>query len=189
MTVARPKGNGEVPGGILLFGGNGSGKSTVGREVARLLSLPYMDVEAYHFAPSEVPYTVVRPREECVGLLLADMERYRSFVFSAVMGDFGEAVVSKFGLAVLLSAPLELRLARVRQRSVAAFGPRALEGGDLWEQTNGFIEFVASRSLEPVEQWAKGLPCPLLRLDGSAPVFENAQFIAKKYQSLACGKK
>ena len=41
--------------GIIVFGANGSGKSTFGRELARVLNFKHMDIEDYYFEKSEIP--------------------------------------------------------------------------------------------------------------------------------------
>lgn len=79
-----------MPNGILVFGANGSGKSTIGRELARVLNYKYMDHEDYHFFKSEIPYTAERSREECLSFMLADINEYGSFVLCAVTGDFAK---------------------------------------------------------------------------------------------------
>lgn len=103
-----------MPKGIIVFGANGSGKSTLGRELARVLSFKYMDVEDYHFIKSEIPYTLERTRGDCLNLVLADIENHGSFVLSAFIGDFNEDISSMYNLAVLMSAPLETRIERIK---------------------------------------------------------------------------
>ena len=68
------------PQGIIIFGANGSGKTTLGKEVAHILGIKHMDVEDYHFEKSEIPYTVERSREDCLSLMLADIEKHHSFI-------------------------------------------------------------------------------------------------------------
>ena len=80
------------PQGIIIFGANGSGKTTLGKEVAHILGFKHMDVESYHFEKSEIPYTIERSREELLRLMLADIEKYRLFVITAVTGDFGDII-------------------------------------------------------------------------------------------------
>ncbi|HOP11005.1 MAG TPA: shikimate kinase [Oscillospiraceae bacterium] len=77
-----------MPNGIIVFGANGSGKSTLGRELARVLNYKFIDHEDYAFEKSEIPYTAERSREECLRLMLADINQYRSFVLCAVTGTF-----------------------------------------------------------------------------------------------------
>lgn len=170
--------------GIIVFGANGSGKSTLGRELARVLNFKYMDIEDYHFIKSEIPYTVERSSEDCLNLMLADIEKYHSFVISAVTGDLGREILSMYELAVFMSAPLETRIERVKQRAYEQHGKRVCKGGDMYEQQLKFVDFVASRSLSRIEQWAETLACPVIHVDGTKPISENAEWIAKQYLSI-----
>lgn len=164
----------ETPRGILIFGANGCGKTTLGRELAKRLNCRRMDVEDYYFpnlgVPGVDPYSVSRSKEEAAALMLSDIEGCSGFVLSGVTGDFGERIVSKYSLAILLSAPRELRLERIRQRAVESYGERASSGGDLYESTEKFIEFAANRPLGMIESFAETLRCPLLRLDAALPL-------------------
>jgi adenylate kinase family enzyme len=157
---------------IRVFGLNGSGKSTVGAALAERLGYKHMDIEDYAFAPSDVTYANPRSHEEYVRLMLEDAEKYPQFVLSAVDEDFGEEITSRFALAVWLDAPHDVRMERVRRRSYTKFGNRILEGGDLYEQEQKFFNFVASRSLSGVEQFANTLACPVIKVDGTKSVSE-----------------
>ncbi len=174
----------DKPHGIIVFGANGSGKTTLGRELARILNYRHMDIEDYHFEKSEIPYTVERSREDCLNLMLADIEKYRSFVLTAVTGDFGSAIPQLYELAVLISAPIDLRLKRVEHRVYEQYGERVLIGGDMYEQSQKFINFVASRSLTSIEQWAQTLKCPLIHIDGTKDWRSNAEQIKKRYYEI-----
>ena len=169
------------PQGIIVFGANASGKKTVGCELARILNYKFMDIIDYHFEKSEIPYTVERPREECLNLMLADIEKYRSFVITAVTGNFGDIIPQYYELAVYVSAPLELRLERYNKRAFEQHGERVLKGGDMYEQTQKFYDFIASRSLSGIEQWAETLTCPVIHIDGTEDWRVNAANIAERF--------
>ena len=171
----------DEPCGIIVFGANGSGKTTLGRELARVLNFKHMDIEEYFFKQSEIPYTMARSREDCLNLMLADIEKHRSFVLSAVDGDFGETISQYYELAVYVSAPPELRLERVKKRAYAQHGNRVLKGGDMYEQEQKFFEFVALRTLSKIDQWAETLVCPIILMDGTISWRENAVNIAEYF--------
>lgn len=158
--------------GVLLCGLNGSGKSTVGRALAATLGWRFLDAEDYFFpsrAPGE-PYAAPVPREEAHARLLADVETGEPFVLAAVRCGVGPALTARLRLAVLLTVPPGVRQARLRQRSAAQFGSRALPGGDLHEREERFLAMAASRSEADLLPGLTGLPCPLLTLDGTRPV-------------------
>ena len=112
------------PHGIIVFGANGGGKTTLGRELARILNFKHMDIEDYYFEKSKIPYTVERSPEDCLNLMLVDIEKYHSFVITAVTGDFGDKIPQLYELAIYITAPVELRIKRVKQRAYEQHGER-----------------------------------------------------------------
>ncbi|MCL2462008.1 MAG: AAA family ATPase [Defluviitaleaceae bacterium] len=170
----------DNPHGIIVFGANGAGKTTIARELARILNYRHMDIEDYYFEKSEVPYTVARSREDCLSMMLADIEKYRAFVLSAVTGDFGGAITRFYELGVYVSAPLELRMERIRRRAYEQYGKRVQAGGDMHEREAEFLDFAASRPLEKIERWAETLTCPVIRIDGTVDWRVNAAYAAER---------
>lgn len=169
------------PKGIIVFGANGSGKSTIARELANILNFKHMDIEDYHFEKSEIPYTIERSYEDCLNLMLDDIKKTRSFVISAVTGDFGEEISSMYDFAVFILAPLETRIERIKQREFEKHGKRILKGGDMYEQHLKFVDFVSSRTLQKIEKWEETLMCPVIRIDGTEDWRTNAANIAKRF--------
>ncbi len=110
-------------------------------------------------------------------MLFHEIKVHENFVFAAVKGDYGEAIYPFFQYVILIDAPKDIRLQRVKNRSFQKFGNRMLPGGDLYEQEEEFFEFVKSRSESTVEEWIQLLNCPILRIDGTKPIEENIDFI------------
>lgn len=166
--------------GILIFGLNGAGKSTLGRALAKRLRLSFIDDEDLFFPKTDArdPYAVSRTRVEAKACLLDRIKEREGFVLAAVKGDYGEGTDSLFQYAVWVQAPREIRLQRVRDRSFARFGERMQQDGDLYETEEAFFRFVASRPEKAVEDWARRLTCPVLRIDGTRPVEESVRRIA-----------
>jgi adenylate kinase family enzyme len=172
------------PHGIIIFGANGSGKTTLGRELARVLDFKHIDIEDYCFEESEIPYAKPRSRKAYLNLMLTDVEKYGSFVATTVIGDLGDIIPKYYKLAVYLSAPFDLRMERVKQRSYKQYGERILQGGDMYEQELKFFDFVASRPLSKIDKWAETLSCPVIRVDGSEDWHINAVNIAKQFRDI-----
>jgi cytidylate kinase len=147
--------------GIVIFGPNGSSKTTLGLELARILGFKHMDIEDYCFVESEIPYTQMRSHEEYIGLMLNDIRKYRNFVVTSVAGEFGKIIPTYYRLGVRLNAPLDLRLERVKRRAFELHGKRVLKGGDMYEQERRFLEYVASRTTERDDRLEKHLCAPL----------------------------
>ena len=170
--------------GIVVFGANGCGKTTLGRELALKLNMKHLDVEDYYFEESEIPYSKPRTKDIVIELILADIEKCDSFVFSAVTGDYGDKISSMYQLGVFLSVPIDIRLERVERRSLEQYGERVLVGGDMYEQERRFLEFVRTRNLSIIDEWSKSLSCPILHLDGAKPISENIQLITRNYNRI-----
>lgn len=165
---------------IAIVGGNGSGKTTLGRRLADLYSLKHMDVEDYYFKESKIPYANPRTRDEVGELILADVKKYKRFVLSAVCGDFGSEINALYDCVIYIQAPLELRMERVRKRAVDKFGERVLEGGDMYEQEQGFFEMVASRTMDRTDEWLKTVRCPVIYIDGTKTVESNLELLSRQ---------
>lgn len=173
-----------MPNGIIIMGLNGSGKSTICRELAGLLNYRRMDVEDYYFLDSDIPYTKSRTQEEVKQLMLDDIKHYHNYILSSVGCNWGSEIVSTYKLAVLLYAPLEVRLERIKQREIARFGNRVLDGGDMYESQRRFHDMVVSRSAEDVRLQACSLTCPVLEIDATQPLKEILNLICSYYLNI-----
>lgn len=173
-----------MPNGIVVFGANGCGKTTLGRELARKLNIKYLDVEDYCFEESEIPYSKPRSKSAAMERMLVDLEKCDSFVLSGVTGDYGDKISSMYRLGVFLSAPIAIRLERVKRRSFEQHGVRVLAGGDMYEREQEFFEFVRTRNLSAIDEWVKTLTCPILPLDGTKAISENLELILQSYNRM-----
>ena len=157
-----------MPHGIAIVGLNGSGKTTLGRALAEHLGYFRIDVEDYYF-PTAGAFDAPRDRDEVERLMLADIKKHGDFVLSSVCADFA-SIEKYYSLVVYLEAPKELRMNRIRQRSVDRFGERVLPGGDLYESEENFYSFAEKRTPEKIEKWIAGLTCRVIRFDSQKSV-------------------
>ena len=162
--------------GLIICGLNGSGKSTLGRALAAQLGWRFIDNEDLYFPKTDPqhPFAAPRTRDEVEQLLLTEVRRDDRFVFAAVRGNHGAAVLPFYRAAVLVEVPREIRLARIRQRSLDRFGARALPGGDQYEAEQRFFDLAAARPEDVASRWLDGLNIPVLRVNGTLPAGENA---------------
>ena len=174
--------------GIILFGAMGVGDTTLGREAARLLDWPHFDLDDFIWRwDTPLPFTKTRPRDEKIAMLKEAISHHPHFVMSGSMFSFRKEFEDSFELAVFLTASAEVRAERIRKRELTRWGARVLPGGDMYESEGSihkdYMACVRSYdegpaevfSLAQHEVWAGELPCPVLRLDGTKPIEENAQ--------------
>ena len=173
-----------MPNGIVVFGANGCGKTTLGRELARQLNIKHFDVEDYCFEKSEIPYSKPCSKSAAMERMIVDLEKCDFFVLSGVTGDYGDTIRSMYQLGVFLSVPIAIRLERVKRRSFEQYGNRVLAGGDMFEREQEFFEFVRTRNLSVIDEWVKTLTCPILPLDGTKSIPENLELILQSYNRM-----
>jgi adenylate kinase family enzyme len=156
-----------MPDGILVCGLNGAGKTYFARKLAKELEYKHMDIEDYFFLDSDIPYTRSRSKDECAALISEDMKKNPKFVFSSVIGNFGDEIIRHFDLVIMLDVSLEERLRRVKKRDFEMFGERILPGGDMYEMQQEFYISAVSRPKSYVENWLKTLFCPIIIVDNN----------------------
>lgn len=159
--------------GICVCGLNGCGKTTLAKALAKELNFKHMDIENYYFSPEDDSYSSPKGREEVETLLLNDIKDNPSFVFSVVNPNITAEINKNYDIIVYLSAPLEIRIKRIKARSFEKFGKRILPGGDMHEKEKNFEERVAKKDSAKTEAWLKSLTCKVIYLDGTRPIAEN----------------
>ncbi len=168
--------------GIIICGLNGAGKSALGKALAEKLHFHFIDIENLYFpeADTDYVYAFSRTREEVEKLLLSEIKRHKNFILASVKGDYGEEISSFFQCVIMINASKDIRMQRVKKRSFQRFGNRVLPGGDLFEKEEKFFNLVRNREESIVEEWAKSLSCPIIRVDGTKSIEENTNFLHQK---------
>ena len=185
-----------LPKGMIIFGAMGVGDTTLGKELARRLDLPHFDLDDYHWRwDTDIPYTVFRTKEERINHLTTDITKHSRFIMSGSMWSIRKSFESMFELAVFITAPAEIRAERIRQRAIDHWGDRVLPGGDIYETNEVHRDYLAcacsydtdirpNACMMQHEEWIAELPCPILRIDGTKDICQNADFVVEKYIAL-----
>lgn len=163
---------------VHIFGGSGSGTSTLGRAVAAEYGYHFLDTDDFFWMPTDPPFLEKRPPEERLSMLRKEFAAHGRVVLSGSLCGWGDPLIPLFGLAVRMELPPEIRLSRLETRERARFGDRILPGGDMERQHREFMDWAArydtagpdirSRALH--DAWQETLACPVIELDGSLPV-------------------
>jgi adenylate kinase family enzyme len=165
---------------VHITGASGSGVTTLGRALAETTGAVQLDTDDFYWAPVEPKFSEKRVPEERVRLLQEAMEQAgeHGWILSGSVGTWGEAFVPLFRLVIFMTAPTEVRVARLKVREEAGFGAAALApGGARHSEYVAFIDWATQyefgkregRSRQMHEEFLARLACPVLRLDGTVP--------------------
>ena len=166
---------------IHIFGGSGSGTTTLGKKICDELGYFHMDTDNYYWLPTEQKYTAKRPPEERLRLMLQDIQTHEHVVISGSLTDWGDTLIPHFTLAIRIDIDPALRIERLVAREKERYGRRIEPDGDHYPQHLEFVAWAKSydtggveiRSKAKHDAWQTLLCCPLLRLNGSNTLEEK----------------
>jgi adenylate kinase family enzyme len=166
---------------IHITGASGCGVSTLGAALAARLGCDHLDTDNFYWAPTNPAFQTSRPIPERLRLLEEAFDAAASgWVLSGSLDGWGDPLIPRFDRVIFLSAPPEVRLARLSERERRRLGPAVDPGGALHAQHLDFLAYAAGydtgvfsgqmtgRYRARHEAWLARLPCPVLRLDGAA---------------------
>ena len=172
---------------IHITGASGAGSTTLGIELAAVLSCPYFDTDDYFWLPSEPPYTLRREPELRNQMLIQDLSQQETFVLGgSVMKWDVEAV---FDLVIFLYIPADVRLERLKSRELSRYGEQIFTNPERIRLYHEFLNWASayddpqtrnSRSLYSHRLWLNSLPCEVLEIQGDTSVPERLQLIHEK---------
>ena len=162
---------------IHIFGASGSGTTTLGKALAKQLSLTFFDADDYYWQKTEPPFTLKVLPPQRITNLKSDLDRAQNWVLSGSLVSWGDVFIPLFTLAIFTTLPHDLRLKRLRQRETERYGARIEASGDMYESSQAFLDWASSydtagleqRSLYTHQQWMENLNCHVLNLQSLEP--------------------
>lgn len=136
---------------IHITGAAGSGTSTLGKLLANKLHVEHFETDDYFHVPTDPPFQIQRSPEDRLQLITKDLLAHNKWVLSGSVMDWGNSPAFNFDAIVFLYVPLEVRIERLRQREKSRFGDRILEGGDMYEEHQEFIDWASRYEKGDVE--------------------------------------
>lgn len=128
-----------------VLGAPGAGVSTFGRKLAEEMGVPHFDTDDFYwFTQDALPYRRKRNPEHRRRELAAALDAAEHWVLSGALCGWGDVFIPRFEKVYYLSAPVELRLARITQRETARYGAARIgPGGDLHSVFLKFLDWAA----------------------------------------------
>ncbi|SET71289.1 Adenylate kinase [Oceanobacillus limi] len=167
---------------IHIMGASGSGTSTLGSSLSKVLPHKYLDTDDYFWTTK---FTKQRKVPERRHMLEKDLSLYENYILSGAVCGWGDNFKSYFDLVIFLWIPQDIRIERLQQREIQRYGNEILVGGSKYEQSKTFLEWaslydsagldVRSKSLH--EHWMADLSCPILKIEGDYSVNERVDIV------------
>lgn len=163
---------------IHLLGPSGSGTTTLGRELARRLSIPHLDSDDLFWEKTDPPFSRRRLRGERESLLAQFITRSPEWIVSGSALEWGDILLEKADLMIWLHLDTRVRIQRLIAREKARFGRRIDEGNDMHQNHQEFIQWAERYDTAGMEQrsrvsegkWLEGARGRVLELDGAEKV-------------------
>ncbi|MFD2046452.1 hypothetical protein ACFSTA_19090 [Ornithinibacillus salinisoli] len=167
---------------IHIMGASGSGTSTLGSSLSKVLPHTYLDTDDYFWTTK---FTKQRDVPDRRRMLVKDLSLYENYILSGAVCGWGDNFKSYFDLVIFLWIPQDIRLERLQQREFQRYGNEILAGGSKYEQSKSFLKWaslydsagfeVRSKSLH--EHWMADLSCPILKIEGDYSVNERVDIV------------
>lgn len=170
----------RTPPHVHITGASGCGVSTLGAALAERRAVAHLDTDDFYWTPTEPPFRVSRAISDRLSLLRSAFDASPGgWVLSGSLDGWGDPLIPLFDRVVFISAPVEVRLARLAARERRRLGPAVDPGGARHAQHLDFLSYAAAydtgvftgqmtgRYRARHEAWLEGLPCPVIRLDGA----------------------
>lgn len=153
------------------------GTTTLGRRLADRLGCPHVESDALQWLPTDPPYQRQRPVPERLALLAAAIAP-PAWVLSGSVTGWGGPERGWADRVVYLDAPTPVRMARLRARDAARFGPAIEPGGPMYASHQAFLAWAEGyergdrpgRSRDRHMRWLDTCVIPALHLDGTLSV-------------------
>ncbi len=129
---------------IHITGASGCGVSTLGEALAERLRCAHLDTDDFYWSPTDPPFQVSRAIPDRLRLLAAAFEASPDgWVLSGSLDGWGDPLVPSFERVIYLTAPVEVRLARLTERERERLGDAIDPGGARHQQHQDFLAYAA----------------------------------------------
>ena len=127
---------------LLITGGPGSGATTTGTMISKVLEVPWLDSDDYFHKPTDPPFQQQYSKKERHQLLHEKIGSSDSWILSGSISAW-EIPDIHFSHAVLLNIATSIRIQRLKLRELERFGNRIRDGGDMYDEHTGFLRWAS----------------------------------------------
>lgn len=156
---------------VLITGASGSGTTTLGGALASSIGGVFFDADDFYWMPTDPPFTEKRNRDLRSSLFSDALRSHPRIVVAGSIMGWGRELEDAFDLVVFLQLETSIRVARLREREMRAYGrvdPAFIEWATRYD-----VGPPTGRSLKKHENWLASRKCPVVRIDGDLTTEER----------------
>lgn len=154
---------------IHLLGASGSGTTSVGRQLEKLLGYKHLDTDNFYWLDTAEPYSLPRPEPERKILLLKTLPESGPWILSGSLCGWGDFLIPRFNLVIWLRVNQSLRMERLRQREAERYGQTMGICDNIGNKSQMFLSWAeaydtsveVSRNALKHAEWLKKMTCPV----------------------------
>lgn len=173
---------------INIFGSSGSGTTSLAKRIANEQNMTHIDVDDLMWKKTDPPFTERRHNETIKTLIKAQLKDNHHAVISGSLVNIYDELKKDISIFIYMNLDIETRIKRINQRELKRFGGRILEGGDLYEKHQAFLQWVSDyehnpetiRSRRQHTSWLNDVQAPVLRITDELS-YEELIKIVKSY--------
>lgn len=175
----------------MIFGGAGTGKTTLASLFANKTNFKHIDSDDYYWKKTNIPFQEKVPLKERNEKLKIDFYKYENVVVSGCMISWGEEWSTAFDLAIFLVLENTKRMERLKKREVERYGHRLFTDKIIKQESESFLEFANNydnpnfdgTTIGLHKSWIEEIQCKVLTLNGESELNENVEKILKEIKT------
>lgn len=178
---------------IILFGGSGSGTTTLATSLAKQLNWVHLDVDDFYWMKTTIPFQTKLPKEVRKKQLKAAFEAQEHVIVSGSLISWGDYWKSAFDLGVFLRLAPAIRMERLRMREIERYGKQLEKNSEIKKKSETFLAWAKQyddpsfegRSISYHKKWIASLACPCLEIEEDLTNLERVKLVLR---AISCEK-
>ena len=128
---------------IYITGASGTGTSSLGELIEKKFDVNLIESDEITMLPTDPPFQFPRPKVERLPLLKERMQDDKVNVIVGSINDWGNEIIQKADMFILLYADFDIRKERIKKREQARFGQKLVENKMVKTNYERLIEWTS----------------------------------------------
>jgi adenylate kinase family enzyme len=155
---------------IIIFGASGTGKTTLGKSIAKELNWAFLDSDEYYWEKTNPPFQIKIPLEKRNEHLKTDFNNNENVITTGSLCTWSKYWDSAFDLGIFLRLPKDIRMKRLANREIDRYGEELNTNPEMREKSKAFLKWAEEyddetsdrHSITQHRNWIKVLDCPII---------------------------